>query len=211
MKTKFTEPVIMYSNIAIIILAAGSSSRLGQPKQLLTYQSQSLLQHIVSLVSILPSVTPAVVIGANREIIEANLLSADIKIIINDEWQQGMASSIKAGLRAMLETNPSLDGCLFAVCDQPYISTALLNEIIAVHAQTGKGIIAAAYADTLGTPVFFSKKYFDNLLALNNDEGAKKIIRQYAADVASVPFPNGEVDIDTLEDYHRLLNAEPIN
>ncbi len=195
-------------NIAIIILAAGSSSRLGQPKQLLIYQSQSLLQRIVSNVQNVPNVLHAIVIGAKKEVIEEELLNTDITIIFNENWEQGIASSIKAGLTAMMEMNSALEGCLFVVCDQPYITTELLREIITVHTQSGKGIVAAAYADTVGTPVFFSKKYFNDLLLLSNEEGAKKVIHQHLYDLASVPFLNGEIDIDTQEDYKKLTDAD---
>jgi molybdenum cofactor cytidylyltransferase len=92
------------------------------------------------------------------------------------------------------------------VCDQPFASASLLNDLIAAHEETLKGIIASGYNNTLGTPVLFNKKYFDDLLKLQGAEGAKKIIMKYADDVATVPFPMGAVDIDTIEDYDSLLH-----
>jgi molybdenum cofactor cytidylyltransferase len=147
------------TNTAIIILAAGNSSRLGRPKQLLPYQGKTLLTYITNeaLNAALHSVT--VVTGAfHAEIIPT--LHAVADIVYNEHWEKGMASGIVAGLSKTLSLHPDTDAAIIAVCDQPYISALLFRQLADKHTQSGKGIIACAYSDTMGTPVLFDRKYF---------------------------------------------------
>ena len=95
---------------------------------------------------------------------------------------------------------------MFVVCDQPFISTALLNEMIQTLEHSDKEIIAAGYAETIGTPMLFAHKYFNQLLQLQNDDGAKSIAIQNKNDLVIVPFIRGEIDIDTQEAYSQLIN-----
>ena len=95
------------------------------------------------------------------------------------------------------------------VCDQPFVDEQLLNNIAQTKSESGKGIVASSYKDTLGTPVLFNKTYFPELLALQGQEGAKKLIFKHKEDVAAVPFPLGYFDIDTAEDYNSLINTAP--
>lgn len=93
-----------------------------------------------------------------------------------------------------------------AVCDQPFVTSAVFENLISESKKTGKEIAASAYSETLGTPVLFHKKYFPELLALKGKEGAKKLIKKYAEDVVAVPFEKGNIDIDTEEDYNQLIS-----
>lgn len=195
-------------NYGLIILAAGGSSRLGSPKQLLQYKRQSLLKKIVGIaVQVAPN-NSLVVIGAEKESMQKELLQTGIAIAVNINWQQGMSTSIKIGLTQLLKSNAALDGCIFSVCDQPFITAGLLQNLIKKHQESSKGIIAAAYASTAGTPVLLDKKYFAELMHLQNDEGAKKILHKYNHDLATISFEGGEVDIDTKEDYKKLLDVD---
>ena len=200
----------MKGSIAIIILAAGSSSRLGQPKQLLQYNNKSLLQHVVSQVMSLQNILPLLVLGSSKQIIEKDVEDLNIEIVHNDDWQLGMSTSIKAGLSAALKKNKNLQAVMFVVCDQPFITTDLLNEMIQTFMRSDKGIIAASYAETFGTPMLFAEKYFNQLLQFQNDEGAKKVAIQNKNDLAVVPFNEGEIDIDTMDAYQKLLSNENI-
>lgn len=192
-------------NTGIIILAAGSSSRLGQPKQLLIYKGKTLLQHVhdEALKAKISSIL--IVCGSNAKLISENINSNKAIIITNKEWHQGIASSIHVGISELLKQNPQTEKFILSVCDQPFISSKLFENLIKEYKRTGMGILASFYADTKGTPVLFHKKYANELMALQGNEGAKKLFKIYQYDFASVPFENGEIDVDTLDDYLRLM------
>jgi molybdenum cofactor cytidylyltransferase len=141
------------------------------------------------------------VTGFGEEVRNAERILIDALLVVNEAWEEGMASSIRKGLSGILQTHPELDSVILAVCDQPFISAAIFRELIGHKQITDKGIIACIYKDTLGTPVLFDKKYFPELLELQGQQGARKIIAQYPGDIASVPFDLGEIDIDIPEDF----------
>lgn len=190
----------------IIILAAGNSSRLGRPKQLLEYKETTLLKNTIFEVSKVPDSFAIVVTGANHDLIEKDLNNKELNCCFNPDWETGMASSIVKGLQELLSLNPDCDHCIFTVCDQPYVTNLVFENLINQYHKTGKGITASAYSETLGTPVLFHKKYFSELLDLKGQEGAKKLIKKYAEDTASIPFEKGSIDIDTEEDYDKLIS-----
>lgn len=190
----------------IIILAAGNSSRLGQPKQLLQYKDATLLQHIMKEASVIKESFVIVVTGANHELIEKKIDSSKIKIAFNRDWELGMSSSIKTGLNKAFQLYPEIEKCILAVCDQPFVSHSIFENLITEFHKTGKGIVASSYAETFGTPVLFDKKYFGELLNLKGQEGAKKIINRFLEDTASVSFEKGNIDIDTEDDYNKLIS-----
>ncbi|RKR84831.1 molybdenum cofactor cytidylyltransferase [Mucilaginibacter gracilis] len=188
----------------IIILAAGSSSRLGEPKQNLIYQGKTLLQHAVSA-AIASACRPVIVVlGANAQTIQSQIANQAIQIIHNPNWQQGMASSINAGI-SHLQKTPNIQGAVIMLCDQPFANHTLINQLLQAHTQSGKGIVASLYNNTQGVPAFFHQKYFHHLLALQGHQGAKKLLTAYADDIATVPFDKGAIDIDTMADYEGLL------
>lgn len=189
----------------IVILAAGNSSRLGRPKQLLEYKESTLLKNTISEALKIQNSFLIVVTGSNHDVIENELNLPKIKFSFNPEWETGMASSIVKGLNELLRLNPDSEECIFAVCDQPFVTNLVFENLISEYHKTEKGIIASAYSETLGTPVLFHKKYFNELLELSGQEGAKKIIKKYSDDVVSVSFEKGNIDIDTEEDYKKLF------
>ena len=202
--TKF---IMKHKNeIGIVILAAGNSSRLGQPKQLLGYKDSTLLKNTIAEASLVPDMIIIVVTGANHHLIEEELDPSRIKIVFNPEWESGMSSSINCGLKKIVDLYPEIENCIFAVCDQPYVSSLIFENLIQEHYKTGKEIVASAYSETLGTPVLFNKKYFNELLELQGQEGAKKIISKFSEDVVSVLFEKGNIDIDTEDDYNKLMS-----
>ena len=198
----------MINKIAIIVLAAGGSTRLGKPKQLLAYHNESLLQRIVGCILQLKDVIPAVVIGSNNELMRDELSACDIEVIENDEWAAGISTSIIKGLSSLLQKHPDIESCIFVVCDQPHLTTIVIQGLLDSAVQSGKGIVAARYGSVIGTPVFFNKKYFKDLLLLAGDEGAKKIINKHPNDLITIDFPQGAIDIDTMEDYNKLIDVE---
>lgn len=193
------------TDCGIIILAAGNSSRLGTPKQLLKFRNKTLLQHAVDEALALNAKDIVVVTGANHDNIFSSLSNKNIHSVYNENWQQGMASSMQAGLLALLAIHPDLSSVIILLCDQPYVSTQLLKDMIKQKEDTCKGIVACSYGETVGVPALFSNQYFDTLLSLRGSEGAKKIIMASKDDVAFVSFPLGSVDIDTIEDYQKLI------
>ena len=185
----------------IIILAAGGSTRMGVIKQLLPYNGKTLIQHAVDTAQGALSQPVVVVTGARNDIFEPD---NSVYMTHNAAWQEGIASSIRSGLNAILKMEPGLDAVIFLVCDQPHISATLLKELIDAHEVGGKTIVASAYADTVGIPALFHKSFFDTLQQLKGDEGAKRIIMQNPDGVAVVDFPQGNIDIDTEADYQEL-------
>ena len=194
------------SKTGIIILAAGNSSRLGEPKQLLAFNDTNLLKNTVEAADLVPNSIVIVVTGSNRKLIEEQLDATQIKISYNPDWESGMSSSIVKGLNDLLLISPNIEKCIISVCDQPFISNSVFESLLEEYDNSGKGIVASAYAQTLGTPVLFDKKYFKEILELKGHEGAKKIINKFMDDTLAVPFEKGNIDIDTLEDYNRLIS-----
>jgi molybdenum cofactor cytidylyltransferase len=191
----------------VIILAAGNSSRLGRPKQLLAYKGKTLLTHVVAEVLAADLLPVVVVTGAFHTEVSGALSGQSVDIVFNPAWAEGMASGIVAGLSNMLLLYPEVDPVIVAVCDQPFISSDLLLQLVTRHESTGKGIIACVYADSVGTPVLFGHSYFKQLLELSGSEGAKKLLKRYPDDMATITFPGGEIDIDTKEDSERLKES----
>ncbi|SDM45145.1 molybdenum cofactor cytidylyltransferase [Daejeonella rubra] len=192
------------ANIAVIILAAGRSARLGSPKQLLSYRGKTLLQHSIDI-ALESQVSPVmVVLGSNKEMIEKELDQTNILIEENTLWESGMASSISCGINKLNAIAPDSEAVILMVCDQPFVSASLLNELIKQHRETGKPIIASSYENTLGTPALFHKSLFSELSALEGESGAKSLIKKYSQKTGSISFDQGSIDIDTRENYRNL-------
>lgn len=191
----------------LVILAAGGSVRLGSPKQLLQYQQQSLLKNIVDTSLKISNAHVVVVVGAQKDIMLKELNNHVVNIVVNENWLKGMSTSIKIGLAESIALNPLIEACIFVVCDQPFISLQLLQTLISTYEHTEKGIIACVYKGVTGTPVLFNKKYFNDFKLLENEEGAKKLLAINNNDLEIIPFIHGEIDIDTKEDYKKLIDA----
>lgn len=191
--------------ITSLLLAAGSSSRMGKPKMLLPFKGKTFLQHTIDEIKNSNADNLVVVTGCYHQQLTEVLLPQSIDIAENKNWEEGMGTSIQTGVAHILQQYPHTENIIIIVCDQPYISSSLLNKLIAAKPETGKSIIAAAYNGTAGTPVLFGKKYFEKLLQLKGPQGAKKIVQQSTEDVFYIDFPGGATDIDTPEDYKTLL------
>jgi len=192
------------NRIGIIILAAGASTRLGEPKQNLLFRGKSLLHHALAVAKV-TNCSPILIITGAHTFENDDLSDSGIYVVQNPDWQKGIASSINLGVLYLQEKEPNISGTILMVCDQPYVTSTLLHELIAEKMKTNKPIIACSYQDTLGTPVLFDKQYFGVLCTLKGDEGAKKIIFKNLEDVASISFALGSIDIDTRNDYEQLL------
>ncbi len=195
----------MEDKTGIIILAAGSSSRLGQTKQLLSYNGKTLLRHTVEEAL---NVTSRIIVVTGSENKEIEKEAGTVITVRNKEWQEGMASSIRKGLQEIQQCYPETEQYIFTVCDQPYISASVFLELIRKKGTSGKSMVASSYSGALGTPVLFSKDYADRLYGLSGQEGARKLIGKHPEEVASIVFEKGAVDIDTMEDYKKLISKE---
>ena len=189
-----------------VILAAGSSSRLGRPKQLVSYRHKNLLQHVIDLVAAFHFSASVMVLGARADEIKNQINAKAVTIAHNEQWPEGIASSIRLGVSESLKINPSLDSILFLLSDQPYITTELIQELINTHQMGSHPITASSYRQQIGVPAIFQKQYFQELMNLRGDVGAKKIMMQYTEEVKKVAFEQGYFDIDTEEDVEQLKN-----
>ena len=195
-------------NSSIIILAAGESSRLGSPKQLLPYAGSTLLQHSIDIACASAAESTVVIMGANADLIRSTINDSEIKVFVNNEWKEGMASTIRFGLNLITTMNPQTEVVIFMVADQPFTTAELLNQLLDAHRTHGSKIVASKYEDSFGTPVLFHKTFFPELLQLKGDVGAKSVVRKHLNEVTFVPFPKGHIDIDTIDDYYKLSNEE---
>lgn len=191
--------------IGAIVLAAGGSSRLGTPKQLVIFRGETLVRRAAktALESVCDRVV--VVIGNHAQQMRREIDDLPVAVVENENWQSGISSSIRAGL----EQISSEDGVVITLCDQPFMTAAILNELINTHRKTNRAVIASTYGATRGVPAFFARELFDELALLTNDEGARRIIALHPEKVATVEFPQGAIDIDTPEDHARLFQAKP--
>jgi molybdenum cofactor cytidylyltransferase len=189
-----------------VILAAGRSSRLGTAKQLLLYNGKTLLAHAVEEAINTEADAVVIVLGANAKACLNEINTAHTVVIENTEWENGMASSLVAGIKTLLQQLKTLDGIIVMVCDQPFVSTSVLNDLVRQHQDTGKPVVVSNYGEAIGPPAFFHRSFFDELMQLKGDEGARKIIQKHKDQVATVLFPLGKIDIDSIEDYEKLNN-----
>ena len=197
------------NNTGVIILAAGSSSRFGNTKQLLHFNGKTLLQHAIDEATEAGAEPIVIVTGANADEISKEIKKEKVELVFNKDWEQGMASGIIIGLKKAITLNNELERVIIAVCDQPFVSSSLFQQLLQKQNKSLKHIVGSAYADTIGTPALFTKKYFDALMGLTGDQGAKILLKKYSGDLATVDFPDGYIDIDTQEDYENLLKGNP--
>lgn len=195
-------------NIAIIILAAGSSSRMGRSKQLLEIEGEPMLCRCVKVALEINSAKVVVILGANEKPHRDLIGKLPVHIVSNYYWKTGMGSSIKTGLNYLLQSCNELEGVIIMVCDQPALTSAHLKILIQKFYEKKKAIIASAYDSSSGVPVLFGRSFFSNLLLLSDEQGAKKIVQQFPEQVENVAFPSGSVDLDTEEDYQNYLNGK---
>lgn len=189
------------TSIAIIILAAGASTRMGKPKQLLAYQGRSLLRHTAEIAIASSSQPVIVILGANAESIKPEINHLPVQIVENPQWVEGMNSSIRVGIEAL---NQNIEAVIITLCDQPFISSKLIHQLIEAYHLTNKPIVASKYANTFGVPALFNHTFFSQLATLKQGEGAKQIIKKHINQVTSIPFSQGYIDIDTPDDYEQL-------
>jgi molybdenum cofactor cytidylyltransferase len=195
-------------HIGIIVLAAGSSSRMGRSKQLLEIDGKPLLCRCVEHALATKASQVVVVLGANEKPHRKVIEELPVDIVTNSYWKTGMGGSIKTGLNYLIQSGKELDAVILMVCDQPALTSDHLLRLIEKLEEKKKAIIASSYSDSSGVPVLFSRSFFSNLLLLDDSQGAKKILQQFPDQVEAVEFPNGSIDLDTENDYENYLKGQ---
>ncbi|WP_336517840.1 nucleotidyltransferase family protein [Pollutibacter soli] len=195
------------SNCCIIILAAGGASRMGEPKLLLPFRGSSLLENAINAAKDSGMANILLVSGRWHESIEKIAARKEIVSVTNENWKNGISSSIRKGLNHALSTWPGTDGVLYMVADQPFVTGQLLAEIKDAQASSGLPAVGSGYGGTVGTPAIFHQSLFEEIQHLSGDHGARKILQNHKDQIGIVPFTAGETDIDTPADYVALVNA----
>lgn len=195
--------------IGIIVLAAGASARMGAPKQLLHYEGETLLRRAVRAARDSLCRPVIVVLGAQAEALKIEV-GAGVEVVVNQDWAEGLAASIRCGLRALETSTASrAEACVLMLCDQPFITSAIINRLITAYETSGRLLVASEYAvneeTTQGVPALFRRALFAELLSLRGAEGAKRIIKRHKAEAAFVAVPEAAFDVDTPADYRRLM------
>ena len=193
--------------VALLLLAAGASIRMGRPKQLLPWQGRTLLRHAAET-AVASGCAPLVLVtGALHKELLPEIAGLPIRAVHNPAWETGMASSLQAGLAAVAEANPA--AVLVLLTDQPHVTPALLRQLVALQQRTQAPAVAAAYAGTLGVPAVFSRALFSDLYQLKGAQGANRLLAMLGPAVGRVEFPAGLLDIDTPEQYAALTMTQP--
>ena len=189
--------------IAIALLAAGQASRFGSPKQLARYQGKTLIEHSITLLETM-NCEILIITGAHSEIIHEHLcdLSKEQHVVFNQDWQQGMSSSIKT---AVTHCPEFCEGIMFVAVDQIRITPEDIQLLINQWQQEPSRIACAEYANHQGIPAIFPRQYFSNLLDLTDDKGAQHLIKS-SSNAISVSMPNAEFDVDTVAQLNEQNN-----
>jgi molybdenum cofactor cytidylyltransferase len=193
---------------SVIILAAGSSSRLGQSKQMIEVEGVPLL--LKSTLTALDANYEhvVVVLGAHANMHKKTIAHLPVEIITHEEWEKGMGSSLKTGLQHIIESRPGTHSVVVMVCDQPRLTSNHLSTLRDVYNNTSSKIVASRYENTIGVPALFDRTLFAELLDIKDTQGAKVVIERHAASVNTIEWAEGILDIDTPEDL-KSLNSQP--
>lgn len=186
-----------------LLLAAGGSSRLGRPKQLVDWEGKTLIRRAAEALLAADCSPVFVVLGGEVERSRQELEGLDAEVVINDSWKSGMGSSIAVGMGSILAVIPQPDAVLISLCDQPFVTAEKLRPFIEMFDESRVAVIAAHYNDVAGVPALFSAKLYPDLAALNGDKGAREIIRN-SPDVVTIPLSEAAIDIDSNGDLEAL-------
>ncbi|MDR5590509.1 nucleotidyltransferase family protein [Christiangramia sp. SM2212] len=194
--------------IGIVILAAGASSRLGFPKQLVKFKGKVLLQNIIDLADSFDFKTKILVLGANEKEIREQIDIKEFDTVSNENWQEGMGSSIRSGLERALKLQPELEHLMILLSDQPLVTREQIQQLVNVQIKNNVQAAFSEYEGETGVPAIFSKELFPQLLKLDGDQGAKKLIFISDLKYETVRFEGGKFDVDTQADVELLKDLE---
>lgn len=197
----------MSEHCAAIVLAAGASTRLGQPKQLLNLNGESLLRRTVRLALESGCKPVFVILGFEAARMQQELSGLEANPVINEDWRTGMGSSLRSGITAAKKETPESQKVLVLLCDQPALSTELLSHLLRTSTEAKSLIAASSYAGRLGVPAIFDRQLFPELLKVEGDQGARSIIQRHLDQTSTVEFPAGIIDIDIPADLAKLTSS----
>ena len=190
------------AGVTAVILAAGGSNRYGRCKQLVEINGSSLVRLAVDKLSALfPNDRIAVVVGANSKTVAQAVSDLPVKVVLNKHWQQGLASSLKAGLNSV---EPGCRAVMITLCDQVLVTEDHLRLLLDQWLADPSEIMASAYADTVGTPAIIPAEFYPEVLALEGDAGAKSILNNNTRRVRTLAIPEAEFDMDVPADLDKL-------
>ena len=191
------------NNVAIIILAAGASSRMGQPKQLLEWDNQPLIRRVAQTALAAQAEAVYVVVGGAGAAVTAALDNLPVQIVACPHYATGQSASLRAGIAALATHT---DAALIMLGDQPFVTTAIIDALISVWRESRAPIVAPTFDGRRGNPVLFDRSMFAELLTVQGDQGARTVLQSTAAHIRLVPFIGTRAleDIDTIDDYHRI-------
>jgi molybdenum cofactor cytidylyltransferase len=193
----------VYEPVSGIILAAGGSERMGKPKQLLPWKDTTLINYIVSTVIDSGLDNILVVVGASEDLIRNEIRDLQVNIVVNPNWEAGQSTSVQAGLAAVPKNTGSV---IFFLVDQPHLSHTLIRSLIESHAETLNPIVAPLVVGQRGNPVLFDRNTFHDFLSIQGDSGGRQLFSRYQVSWINWHDEKILLDIDTDEDYHRLLS-----
>ena len=188
-------------SLHVLVLAAGASVRLGQPKQLVRVAGRPALHSVVSQATAIVGHAVTVVLGAHAAELTRLLQHSGVSLVVNRNWEEGMASSLRFGIAAL---PPACDAVLIQLGDQVAVTADDLRRLVAAWRGEDSVVAAASYGGTVGVPAIFPRWCFSELAQLRGDRGAKAILERYRSRLAHVVMPNAALDLDTAEDLARL-------
>jgi molybdenum cofactor cytidylyltransferase len=186
-----------------VVLAAGGSTRLGRPKQLLELRGEPLVRRAARVAAEAGFSPVIVVVGAEAAAIGDALADGTFVVVTNPQWSSGVASSIRRGIAALSALRAEADGALLATCDQPLVEARHLVRL-ATALREDRAIAASGYAGTVGVPALFARAVFGELLALEGEHGAKRVVTRDPGRVVRVELPEGECDVDTEAEWSAI-------
>ena len=196
---------LVVKDVAAIVLAAGGSSRMGSPKQLLRLDGETLVRRAATTALASRCKPVFVVVGAEARAVTREIEDLPVVRVENVHWTQGIGSSIRAGVEAAAMAQPPPDAVLITLADQPAVTSELFDQLVAASEAAPAGLVACTYAGTLGVPALFARRHFDALRCLAGDTGGKALLAAHAEAVVRVAFPLAAFDLDTPGDYQRLV------
>lgn len=180
---------------------------MGRPKQLLRLGGETLLRRAAHAALGAGCAPVVVVTGAHAVETRGELRGLGVLEVENLRWETGMGSSVRAGVEALLETQAGTAAVVLMLCDQPLVNADVIAALVAAHRETGREVVASQYGGSFGVPALFAATLFDELTRLEGHAGAKQVIKRHASRAHFVPFPGGEIDVDTPDDFSRLLST----
>jgi molybdenum cofactor cytidylyltransferase len=196
--------------VAAVVLAAGGSTRMGKPKQLLMVRGRPMLRRVCEAVCAIGLEQVVVVVGAHQEVVMKALDGLPAAVVVNEDWLRGLSGSLRAGIGAL---RPGIEAALVVLADQPALTPELLSTLVDRYRATGAPIVAPVYKGQRGNPVLFDRALFPELMGVEGDRGGRQLLKRHERQVDQVETMDPAVlmDIDTWQDYESLAERRDDN